>query len=204
MGVHVYDGIVMRYNADGAMNMRRSIRNIGLYVGLLLNLSLTGCSDRGTQKPMTNPAKEPQVVQSPASSPAPVTSQSESSITITSAPDLPALPPSTYESKPPYPVEIHVRTPKDEQPGWLKITALADTKSPAGVKGSFPEQNLMIVETQNVARLEIHAGHLPLAARKRVVLRIDKQGIQLIGDNTIVVMTRRPTGAWEREKPTKD
>jgi hypothetical protein len=55
----------------------------------------------------------------------------------------------------------------------------------------------MIVETDNVQQLEVHIGHLPLAEKKRIILRIDGLGIELIrGDREFITMERRPTGAW--------
>src|SRR5205823_2702228 len=68
------------------------------------------------------------------------------------------LPASTYDSKPPYPVRIHVRSPDQDQPGWVRVVQLEDRDVPASLTGSFPEQNLMVVDTQNVQRVEIHVG----------------------------------------------
>ncbi len=110
-----------------------------------------------------------------------------------------ALPPSRYDSKPPYPVELHVRDPREEQPGWLRILKLDDPDLPAGLQGKFPEQNLMIVDTQNVKRIDIHIGHLPLAPGRRIILRIDGNGMELRrGKGQFITLERTATGAWTR------
>ena len=109
-----------------------------------------------------------------------------------------SMPASTYESKPPYPVELHVRDPDQEQPGWLKILGMTDEDLIATANGTFPERNQIHVNTENVALLSIHIGHLPIAEGKRIVLRIDEQGIELARTGRdFVVLERRPTGMWK-------
>jgi len=109
-----------------------------------------------------------------------------------------SMPTSTYDSKPPYPVQLHVRDPDQEQPGWLKILLLTDENLIATAKGTFPEKNRICVETENVALLSIHISHLPLAEGKRIVLHIDDHGIELARTaRKFVVLERRPTGLWK-------
>ena len=88
-------------------------------------------------------------------------------------------PASTYDSKPPYPVKLYVRRPEAAQPGWLKILKLADDAQAATAAGAFPEKNRIYVDTHNVQQIQIRIGHLPLAERKRIVLQIDGQGIEI-------------------------
>lgn len=108
------------------------------------------------------------------------------------------LPPSRYNPDPPYAVELHVRSPMDKQPGWIRIVQLEDGKKPAAATGSFPEQNQIHIQTDNVKQIEINIGHLPLAPRKRLSLQIDKLGMELLrGKRRYVTLERRPTGAWE-------
>lgn len=108
------------------------------------------------------------------------------------------LPPSRYDADPPYTVELHVRSPMDKQPGWIRIVQLEDDRKPAAATGSFPEQNQIHLQTDNVKQIEINIGHLPLAPRKRLSLQIDKLGMELLrGKRRYVTLERRPTGAWE-------
>jgi hypothetical protein len=115
------------------------------------------------------------------------------------------LPPSTFDTRPPYAVQLHVRKPEDKQPGWLKILALGDEHAVAKAAGQFPQQNIIEVTTDNIRRLQIELGYLPLAEGKRVVLRIDGQGIEITQrDRRFFTLERRPTGQWQVEKPPKD
>jgi hypothetical protein len=114
----------------------------------------------------------------------------------TQAATAPARPASTFDSRPPYPVELRLGSPEDKQPGWLKVLAFADKNVDASASGRFPEQNTIRVETQNVLEIEIHTGYLPLAENRRVTLLIDKQGIELVARRRYVRLERRPTGQW--------
>jgi hypothetical protein len=156
---------------------------------LLIVLSLLGvsCSERPREKvPTTRP-------EAPATQPA--TTQTA---TAPETRPLPDLPPSTYDSQPPYPVQLHVRSPEDEQPGWIRILGL-DKDGVASASGTFPEQNRIVVDTQNVKRIEVHVGHLPLAEKKRIMLRIDRQSMEIVRrpGRERVVLERRPTGQWD-------
>jgi hypothetical protein len=97
---------------------------------------------------------------------------------------------------PPYPVQLHVLDPAEEQPGWLRIVELADDSMPGLAQGRFPEQNNIHVQTQNVSRIEIHVGHLPIGEGRRISLLIDRQGIELVSQRMFVKLERRATGAW--------
>jgi hypothetical protein len=119
-------------------------------------------------------------------------------------PTQPSLPPSTAETTPPYRVELHIRSPKDKQPGWLKIMELSNEDASAAAMGIFPEQNRINIDTENVRRIRIELGYLPLAEGKRVVLRIDNQPREIVSrDRKFVTMERRPTGEWS-VVPDKD
>jgi hypothetical protein len=185
--------------------MLKIAKCLGLCVGLMFTLTLAGCSEKTSRKPASPPADEKAVTELPP--PVVPSSQPESSLPPEAPATKPveALPASTYDSKPPYPVDLYVRTPQDEQPGWLKILDLADKDALATTKGTFPEQNKMVVDTQNVERIQIHIGHLPMAEKKRITLRIDNQGIELVRNKrNFVTLIRRPTGEWVVEPPPKD
>lgn len=116
----------------------------------------------------------------------------------------PVKPESTYSSEPPYPVHLYVLDPSEEQPGWLRVEELIDPKQVAELTGTFPERNKLYVDTVNVRRLRIHIGHLPLAERRRIVLQLDKRGMELIRkDREYVILELRPTGVWESVEEEK-
>lgn len=108
----------------------------------------------------------------------------------------PAKPASTYDPRPPYPVDLYVTSPDEKQPGWLKILGLVDEKDMATAGGRFPEQNRIHVETRNVSRIRIHVSHLPLSPTERVILQIDGQGMVLNRKRQYAVLERRSTGEW--------
>lgn len=115
-----------------------------------------------------------------------------------------SAPASTFISKPPYPVSLRVASPEDEQPGWLRVMGFFENTGSATCTGVFPEQNVIEVQTNNVRELRMHIGYLPLAPRKRIVLRIDGQAIELAHkDRRFVFFERSRTGRWE-VKPSAD
>ena len=183
---------------------------------LCLALSLVvcgGCRDRARQEPLGSAPAETSAPQPAATAPvtvAPLPARSAPAIkppaaTQPAARTQPAatLPASTYDSRPPYPVQLHVRSPADEQPGWLKIVELVDGDRPATASGTFPEKNRIVVDTGNVQQIRVHVGHLPLARKKRVVLQIDGQAMELSRQRDFTTLKRRPTGEWVVARETQ-
>ena len=171
---------------------------------LIAAMALAGCNNKPhsagneavPKDQVAPPAKTAETKPAPPTAVTPVESQP--------APLKPvpaSMPASTYDSAPPYPVRIFVRSPEDEQPGWLKILSLSDTKAAATCTGQFPEKNQIEVKTNNVQQIRIHISHLPLAEKKRIVLRIDDQAIELARKNRdYVILERRGTGEWNIAK----
>lgn len=162
---------------------------------ILTGTLLSGCEDQpGRQKtpvveapqtPMTAPATEPAAVSATAPATRPTTAPA-------------TQPMSKYDPTPPYPVDLHVRAPEDPQPGWLRVTALADEEALARASGVFPEKNRMYVETENVYGLRVYLRKLPLAEGHRTFLRIDGQNFELLRKGRVyVTLQRRPTGEWD-------
>lgn len=159
--------------------------------------------DDGTSAPKPEVATSRPMVESPATRPA--TQPASRPATQAASRPVDDLPPSTFSTEPPYTVQLHVRKPEDKQPGWLKVLEFLDKEQTASAGGSFPEHNRIEVATVNVARLQIELGYLPLAERRRVVLHIDEQGIEITQrDRKIVTLRRSSTGKWEPEKPARD
>ncbi len=106
------------------------------------------------------------------------------------------LPASSYDPNPPYTVRLNVSSPDDDQPGWLRILQIDEGRPAASATGVFPEQNLIEVDTQNVRRIRVHVAHLPLSAHRRIVLRIDGQGMELSRRHEFLQLERLKTGEW--------
>jgi len=181
--------------------------------GLLLAATMaTNCSERQESRPIhTQPIEQP-----PPTRPEPTPSHppegAEQRPTASSRPE-PAAPEtrpettkraSTYDSRPPYPVDLFVKNPTEKQPGWLRIEGLLDKSEPATAQGRFPEQNRIYVDTNNVSRIRIHVGHLPLRPKERVILQIDGQGMVISGSRRFTTLERLPTGEWVIVKDQND
>ena len=167
---------------------------------LLLSALAVNCNEHAQPVPaQTQPQERPA---KPAAAPATSSAAAEPAPEATPKPlppetqPEPALPESTYDSKPPYPVSLFVKSPDDKQPGWLKIEKLADDKQIATAAGKFPEHNRIYVDTGNVRRIRIHVTHLPLRANERVILQIDGQGMVLSRNRPFTTLELSPTGEW--------
>jgi hypothetical protein len=180
-------------------------------IGTIL-LSALACNRQAQQQPgvESRPATTPSVVTPPPET-APTTRPPVTQPTQPAPATAPAtrpqeeLPPSTFDTKPPYTVKLYVRKPEDKQPGWLKILALDQPHEVARAAGVFPEKNVIDVTTENIHRIQLELGYLPLAESKRVVLHIDRQGIEITRrDRRFITLQRRPTGEWIVEPPPKE
>lgn len=158
------------------------------------------CTDGARKKPpATAPARPAPPVEtrpSVATRPALPATQPATAPASRPAETKPAGPLSTFSSRPPYPVELYVRDPDEKQPGWLRVVELSNAEAMGKVQGVFPEQNSIEVQTENVRRLEVHVGYLPIAPGKRIRLLIDNKGIELRRNRRYVTLERRPTGEW--------
>lgn len=173
---------------------------------LALAMALTGCNNKprpsGNEAVPKNQAAPPITAAETKPAATPTVARPETQ-PATKEPVPASLPASTYDSTPPYPVSIFVRSPEDNQPGWLKILSLADPTAVANCTGRFPEKNRIEVQTSNVQQIRIHISHLPLAEKRRIVLRIDDQPIELARKNRdYVILERRGTGEWNVAKST--
>jgi hypothetical protein len=107
-------------------------------------------------------------------------------------------PASSFNPRPPYTVKLFVNDPEeDKQPGWLNVQKL-DDEGTARVVGKFPSQNVMELETDNVQRLRIDVGFLPLRKNKRTILRIDEQSLVITSphEQKYITMRRNANGRW--------
>jgi hypothetical protein len=175
--------------------------------GLAAALSIPSC--RGTPKPSAEqiappvtpapvlpPTGDHQATQPPSASatatkPAPATQPVKRDIAKTA-----------YEENSPYRVETTVLSPDDPQAGWLRILAMDKATRKATVSGVFPQQNKMVVDTDNVERLSVDLSMLPIKPRQQIILQLDRQGIELSQKHRgRVVLQRSHTGLWTVRTP---
>ncbi len=191
---------------------RHRIQNVGTRIELstsllVLALATAGCNNKPPHRQMSDPSEAPPTTQTAPPEPAPPPPLPETTpptptdtapaATQPADPAPETLPASSYDSQPPYTVRLYLRSPEEEQPGWLKIIELTTEGSAATCTGEFPERNRIYVQTSNVRRLRLHISHLPLAANQRTILRIDNQGIELARrDRRYIFFERLTTGEW--------
>jgi len=167
-------------------------------------LSFAGC--RETPRPAAEtPAATPRTT--PVELPAQTQPAAAKTIAPASMPaDLPAAKPERpkppYDDAPPYRVAFTVGSPDEPQAGWLHIESLANQDRPARITGQFPEANKMDVDTDNVSALTLDLSMLPIRPRHRIILRIDKQGIDISPRHRgRIRLERSPTGQWTVTTP---
>jgi hypothetical protein len=185
--------------------IRHTRHTILLTLGMTLCLAGAGCPKQPPSEPKPKPTAEAPAVQPQpqVQPPAPVATEQPKVQTrpaetkpVESRPAA-SQPVSTYDPRPPYVVKLHVRDPKDKQPGWLRILKLSEESQAATAEGRFPEQNDIDVTTGNVQQIQVQIGFLPLAPRVRTFLRIDQQGIEITTKGReFVILERSPAGAW--------
>jgi hypothetical protein len=193
---------------SGSTGWMRSALAAAVVAGLWMSgcerqANKSGVESRPAGESATTPRESRQPA-SAASAPAPATPKSAPASAPASKP-AEELPVSTFDTEPPYTVQLYVRKPEDKQPGWLKVLKLEDKHAVAKVRGIFPRQNRMEVQTENVSRLQIELRYLPLAEDKRVVLEIEGHAREITQrDRPFITLERQPTGEWVVEKPPKE
>jgi len=110
-------------------------------------------------------------------------------------------PASTYDSKPPYPVQLHVRNPDEQQPGWLRILKLSDTSRLATASGTFPEQNLISVDTQNVDRCRSTSGTSRCRTQDHRPADRPAGHPDRSKRRDFITLERSPAGVWKVVRP---
>ena len=177
---------------------RRRLRLMAL-LALVAGMTFLVACRKKTSSPSTKPA-ETQPATRPATATAPATQPTTATAPAT-GPAAVALPPCTYDSRPPYPVRLFVRKPSQDQPGWLRITELGDENDIGTCTGVFPRHNRIEIESGNVRELRLHISYLPLAEKKRIILKIDGQTMELARKRrSYVTLERGVTGAWQVAK----
>ena len=167
-------------------------------------LSLVGC--RETPRPAgETPAATPRTA--PATSAAPTQPAAKQTAPPASMPAEASAagrerPKPPYHDVPPYRVAFTIDSPDDPQAGWLHIESFADKGRAARVSGLFPEANKIDVDTDNVSALTLDLSMLPIRPKHRIILRIDRQGIDISPRHRGKIrLARSPTGQWTVTTP---
>ncbi len=180
--------------------MSRIMHVIGLrsaaFVVVMIGLGCRETPKPATEAPPPMPKTAPAAPREapPAAEPAPPPA---------SKPARHERPKPIYENERPFRVDATVSSPDDPQAGWLRIEALTDKDQEARIKGLFPEPNDLRVETLNVSELTIDLSMLPIEAGRRIILHIDRQGIEISQRyrDTKLRLVRGPTGHWAVPPP---
>ncbi len=93
----------------------------------------------------------------------------------------------------PHRVVVMVRDPAEPQRGWLIIEEMVKSGGPASAIGTIAGPRKLVVVTKNVKALRIELPKAGMPSDRRVVLRIDNQGIEITG-------RRGPTARFQRSK----
>jgi len=190
----------MLFSTSGPSNPSAWSRIGGLAV-LACSLVGVACDCRPTSPPpATAPATRPgtQAVETQPAATAPATAPATQPATAPATQSV--VPPSTYDSRPPYTVHLFVLgpEPEQEQPGWLRIVEPSRDEELATCLGRFPRHNRIEIETANVDHLRLDIGFLPLAPKRRIILSIDGQTMELARRDRryIWLMRSDTTGGW--------
>lgn len=152
------------------------------------NAVLCGCeSVERREQPYEPPARE-QVAEPADESNADLTHRESAA-----EPAPPATPPRHPE--PPEPVEL--------PPDFIHVVGEAADAGESNMKVRLLQPNELIVDTQNVGKLQLDRRELPLETRGSVVLRVDGQTIEWRPDTVLLELTRSEQGAWRVTRTRK-
>lgn len=148
---------------------------------ILVAVALVGCREAPRKQQTTTAPQQ----QSPVDTP-PTATQ-------------PATQPAATAPADPLHVRLHVRDVTDPQSAWLRIEALTAGASSAKAEGRWLRKNVLEINTTDADRVRIDFSELPVAAGRRIVLRLDQQGFDLASDiGPVVDFERGRAGMWTR------
>ncbi len=163
------------------MNRRAIYTSCGCVV-----LAVAGCREPSatSRGPVSQPDARP--VHKPAS--------------LTTAPAPTTAPtPTTHQTTVTTPgrIVVRVRDLSEPQWGWLVIEEMVESGTPASAIGVVAGPRKLVVTTNNVQGIRIDLPKAGMPSDRRVVLRIDDQGIEITGRRgPIARFERSRQGAW--------
>lgn len=150
-------------------------------------LGLLGCGSACRDSGSTSQTTPAATADSPASSPP----------SRSASPALPEKPPDLPEPADPFHLQFRLLTSKQKHPGWVKVGEFFNEGQPANIDAAWKGGNRIVVQTDNVRRMELDLGQLPRDARRSTAIRLDGQGIELLSRHgPRVRFERGPAGIW--------
>jgi len=116
-------------------------------------------------------------------------------------PPSPVRPPASPPSVPGEPYHVHVRASPTVQPRseWLWIERLAPGAEVATAEGRWIEPNIIEISTRGAAVIGFDLRRLPVRSGRSLVLRLDRQGIELSASlGPVVRFESGRAGVWSR------
>ncbi len=169
----------------------------GLISAIFL-VAVAGCKKEPPPQPMETQPVTTAPKQKEAAKPSPSESQPATQPTEEEKPKpTDTQPASSFDPRPPYTVKLYVNDPQDKQPGWLAVRQLIKEGSARAI-GTFPSQNVLELETENVKQIRINIGFLPLRKGKRTILHIDQQSMEITRprEQKYLSLRRNANGRW--------
>lgn len=154
-----------------------------------LLLIVAGC--RQTE-PVQPQMQQPPILESPATQPEVIIQPPPPTIEPLPGPESPATQPRRFDVS-----RIGINPDRP-----LSILEKMRADRPARVAASLQTDNLLVVDTENVARLQLDMLNLPRRQAGRLILRLDGQGLEITGRaNRIVYLQRDTVGNWTFARP---
>ncbi len=114
-------------------------------------------------------------------------------------------PTTRMELKEPGRCVVLIHDLSEPQKDWLVIEEMTRSGEPASATGHVVKPRTVIVETHNVRAIRIELAKAGLPTNRPVILRIDKQGIEITGRyGPVARLERSLQGVWSsRRKPSE-
>jgi hypothetical protein len=138
-----------------------------------VSLIVSGC--REPSGPPMGPASQPKAEHLEKASPAPAQAAASPESRTGEGPKSVASPTTTGR------IVVRVLRPSDPQSGWLTIEEVHKEGKPATAIGTVIGPRKLEVTTENVKSIRINLPKAGMPTNRRVILRIDHQGIEITG-----------------------
>jgi|GEM_PF-3543500 len=88
-------------------------------------------------------------------------------------------------------------TEKPQTPPYLAVVERIQSDGEARISATIDKPRKLVLDTDNVKRIQITREGLPFPRDRSIVLRVDGQGIEWTRQYFTVVLERSSTGVWE-------
>ena len=111
--------------------------------------------------------------------------------------------PETAPVEEPASVPVETQPVDPELPEYLAVSGRFDARAAIGVQVMKAEGHRVALETQNVQRLHIDRGRLPVRQDRSIALILDGQGIEWLASSPVTEFERSENGVWAPVKPVR-